>query len=50
MLSKDLVAASSKLLILSLLATKESYGYEIIKNIQILSGEKIIWKVCYIQY
>ena len=44
MLSKDLVAASSKPLILSLLSQNESYGYEIIKNIQILSGENIIWK------
>lgn len=44
MLSKDLVAASSKPLILSLLAKGESYGYEIIKSIQELSNEEIIWK------
>ncbi|WP_461206025.1 PadR family transcriptional regulator [Clostridium sp. DL1XJH146] len=44
MISKDLIAASSKPLILSLLSKGESYGYEIIKNIQELSDNKIIWK------
>lgn len=44
MLSKDLVAASSKPLILSLLSKGESYGYEIIKSIQELSDEEIVWK------
>lgn len=44
MISKDLIAASSKPLILSFLARKESYGYEIIKNIRELSDNKIIWK------
>ncbi|MEG0295265.1 MAG: PadR family transcriptional regulator [Clostridium sp.] len=44
MLSKDLVAASSKPIVLSLLANKESYGYEILKNIQELSDEEIVWK------
>ena len=44
MISKDLVAASSRPLILSLLSKKESYGYEIIKNIQELSNSEIIWK------
>lgn len=44
MLSKDLVAASSKPLILSLLEKKESYGYEILKNIQEISSEEIVWK------
>lgn len=44
MLSKDLVAASSKPMVLSLLANKDSYGYEILKNIQLLSDEEIVWK------
>lgn len=44
MISKDLIAASSRPLILSLLSKKESYGYEIIKNIQQLSNGEIIWK------
>lgn len=44
MISKDLIAASSRPLILSLLSQKESYGYEIIKNIQELSDNEIIWK------
>ena len=44
MLSKDLVAATSKPLILTLLANEESYGYEILKNIQKFSNEKIVWK------
>ena len=44
MISKDLIAASSRPLILSLLSKKESYGYEIIKNIQELSQNQITWK------
>jgi len=44
MISKDLIAASSRPLILSLLSKKESYGYEIIKNIQELSANEIVWK------
>ena len=44
MISKDLVAASSKPLILSLLAKGESYGYEILKSIQELSDDEIMWK------
>ncbi|GFZ32070.1 PadR family transcriptional regulator [Clostridium zeae] len=44
MLSKDLTAASTRPLILSFLAKQESYGYEIIKNIQELSNNEIVWK------
>ena len=44
MLSKDLVAASSKPFILSILLQKESYGYEIIKKVHELSGNQIKWK------
>lgn len=44
MVSKDLVAASAKPLILSLLTEGDSYGYKIIKRVQELSGGKMNWK------
>ena len=44
MLSKDLVAASSKPLILSVLAEGESYGYEIIQRIREVSDGEMQWK------
>lgn len=44
MISKDLVAASSKPLILSILSQKESYGYEISKKVHELSHNQIQWK------
>lgn len=43
MLTKDLVAASSKPLVLSILAGGESYGYEIIQKVRTLSGGHIEW-------
>jgi PadR family transcriptional regulator, regulatory protein PadR len=43
MLAKDLVAASSKPLVLSILAEGESYGYEIIKRVREVSGGEIEW-------
>lgn len=43
MISKDLVAASSKPLVLSILADGESYGYEIIQKVRALSEEAIEW-------
>ena len=43
MLSKDMVAASAKPLLLSLLAGGESYGYEIIQQVRELSGGQIEW-------
>ncbi len=43
MLNKDLVAASSKPLVLSILAEGESYGYEIIKKVRRLSDDQIEW-------
>jgi len=43
MLNKDLVAASSTPLILSILAEGESYGYEIIQRISVLSDGEINW-------
>lgn len=43
MLSKDLVAASSRPLVLSLLVQGESYGYEMIQRVHSLSGGEIQW-------
>jgi DNA-binding PadR family transcriptional regulator len=42
-IEKELVAASTEPLILSLLATGESYGYELIQEVKRLSEEKIKW-------
>ncbi|MEM8861969.1 MAG: helix-turn-helix transcriptional regulator [Chloroflexota bacterium] len=44
MLSKDLVAASSRPMILSILSKGESYGYEILKTIKERSNGQIEWK------
>lgn len=43
MISKDLVAASSRPLILSILSEGESYGYEIMQKIRQCSQERIEW-------
>lgn len=43
MISKDLVAASSKPLVLSILAGGESYGYELIQRVRELSGGQLEW-------
>ncbi len=43
MATKALVAASSKPLILSILSHGESYGYEIIKQVEELSGGELSW-------
>lgn len=43
MISRELKAASSKPMILSILSHGESYGYQIIKNIEDLSGGKWEW-------
>jgi DNA-binding PadR family transcriptional regulator len=43
MLSKDLVAASAKPLILSILSMEESYGYAIMQRIKELSEGQIQW-------
>jgi PadR family transcriptional regulator PadR len=42
-LSKELVAASTEPLILSLLCKGESYGYALIQEVKRLSGDKIEW-------
>src|SRR6266446_3407236 len=41
MLAKELVAASSEPLILSLLSAGENYGYALIQEVKRLSGDKI---------
>lgn len=41
--SKSLVAASSKPLILGILQSGKSYGYEIIQNVKELSGGQLEW-------
>ena len=43
MLEKQLVAASTEPLILSLLSKGESYGYELIQEVKQLSGDQINW-------
>ena len=43
MVSKDLVAASSRPLILSILTKGESYGYEIIQKVRLLSNGELSW-------
>ena len=43
MLSKELVAASAKPLVLSILAEGENYGYAIIQRVHALSGGQIAW-------
>ncbi len=43
MLTKELVAASTEPLVLSILARGESYGYALIQEVKRLSGDKIAW-------
>lgn len=43
MLSRELIAASSKPLVLGILARGENYGYAIIREIREQSGEQIQW-------
>lgn len=43
MISKALVAASTKPLLLSILLDGETYGYQIIKHMKILSGGHLEW-------
>jgi len=42
-IEKELVAASTEPLILSLLVKGESYGYELIQEVKRLSGDNIQW-------
>jgi PadR family transcriptional regulator, regulatory protein PadR len=43
MLTKELVAASTEPLVLSILSGGESYGYALIQEVKRLSGDKIEW-------
>jgi DNA-binding PadR family transcriptional regulator len=43
MLSKELVAASTVPLVLSVLADGENYGYALIQQVRELSGGQIVW-------
>ena len=43
MISKALIAASTKPLLLSVLKDGESYGYQIIKRVRALSGGQLAW-------
>jgi DNA-binding PadR family transcriptional regulator len=43
MITRELVAASTEPLILSLLSRGESYGYALIQEVKRMSGEKIEW-------
>ncbi len=43
MIEKELVAASTEPLILSLLSRGESYGYELIQEVKRLSGDHLQW-------
>ncbi|MEM9882709.1 MAG: helix-turn-helix transcriptional regulator [Planctomycetota bacterium] len=43
MATKDLVAASSRPLVLSILERGESYGYAIIQEVKALSGGELEW-------
>ncbi len=40
---KELVAASSRPMVLSILAGAESYGYDILKQVKLLSGGELEW-------
>jgi DNA-binding PadR family transcriptional regulator len=42
-LSKELVAASSRPMVLSILAGGESYGYEILQRVTLLSRGRVQW-------
>jgi len=43
MISKNLIAASTKPIILSLLYRGESYGYQILQRIRRVAGGKLAW-------
>ena len=43
MISKALVAASTKPMILSILLERENYGYQIIQKVKTVSGGRLEW-------
>ena len=42
--SKNIIAASTEPIILSILCEGDSYGYEIIKRIKEITDDKLVWK------
>ena len=42
-INKDLIAASSTPIVLAILNEEDSYGYNIIKRVRAVSGERIEW-------
>lgn len=44
MISKDLIAASTIPIVLSLLENGDNYGYQLIKEVQKISGGSLQWK------
>lgn len=44
MLSKELVGATTRPILLSIIAAGESYGYAIIRRMRDLSGHEVDWK------
>lgn len=43
MLPKELIAASTRPLVLSLLSRGESYGYELIQRVKALTAGEVMW-------
>ncbi len=43
MLTRELIAASTRPLVLSVLSRGESYGYELIQKVKALSGGEVNW-------
>ena len=43
MVDKELVAATSMPLVLSILKVRESYGYEIIQRVRELTNDQLVW-------
>ena len=43
MISRELTAASSEPLVLSILSSGESYGYALIRKVRACSGERLHW-------
>ena len=44
MISKELMAASTKPLVLAILSIEESYGYQLIQKMNEVSNHQIIWQ------
>ena len=44
MISKELMAASTKPLVLAILSIEESYGYQLIQKMNEVSNHQIVWQ------